>query len=63
MLNGAPTAVSTTLDDAGDVLWVTLLSTLSGTNVIDIAAAGSCVAAPARAAHLRGGRRRWRWRL
>ncbi len=43
MLNGAPTAVSATLDDAGDVLWVTLLSTLSGTNVIDITAAGSCV--------------------
>lgn len=42
-LNGAPAAASTTLDDAGDVLWVTLLTTLSGSNVLEIVGAGACV--------------------
>lgn len=40
-LNGAPVQVSTTLDDAGDSLWVTVLSTLSGNNTLEIAAAGA----------------------
>ncbi|MDP3153981.1 MAG: hypothetical protein Q8N23_15010 [Archangium sp.] len=40
-LNGAPVAASTSLDDAGDVLWVTLLTTLTGTNTIDITTTGS----------------------
>lgn len=36
MLNGAAAAADTSLDDAGDVLYVTLRSALSGNNVIDI---------------------------
>ena len=42
-LNGVPVQVSTTLDDAGDSLWVTVLSTLSGNDTLEIAAdSGTC---------------------
>ncbi len=40
-LNGAPATVATSLDDAGDLLYVTLLTTLSGSNLVEITGTGA----------------------